>query len=413
MGALLGGLVIGAVVGGVSYALQHRGQPLACFLQDPDFWRAVAIGGVSGTVSGFVAGFFAPLMLLSSSVGTAMQIGGLIGMLSSFSSHVVTNVLYGRPVAEGLGWAMLSGAVFGALGGALGYWAQQARLQPTTQPGTGNGCTGGACSSSGGPVCFVAGTQIATPEGNVAIEDIREGDAVYALDAEGNVVVSTVVDAFTRTATSLVNLTLRDASGTVYTITGTPEHPFYVPVLGDFVSMGDLTPGTELRGLDGVAVTVVAVRARAAAVTVYNFEVAETHTYFVAAESGGAAVGVHNACEGAKPGNVLKEGTVYRNGSAQPRNLTPRPVQDTDGLSTFNALELASKPGEKAQVIDIAKLPKSLQAVFDDVLPGHISIRPPDSSLIPEWAAARDSDYIHPLTQAIMDAIIGVVRRPK
>ena len=116
------------VAGGVSYALQHGGQPIACLLQDPHFWRAVAIGGASGIVSGFVAGFFAPLFLLSSGVGTAMQIGGFIGMLSSFAGHVVTNVLYGRPVAEGLGWAMLSGAVFGALGGALGYWAQQARL---------------------------------------------------------------------------------------------------------------------------------------------------------------------------------------------------------------------------------------------------------------------------------------------
>jgi len=125
VGALLGGLAIGAVVGGVSYALQHRGQPIACFLRDPNFWRAAAVGGISGTVSGFVAGFFAPLMLLSSGVGTAMQIGGLIGMLASFSSHVVTNVLYGRPVAEGLGWAMLSGAVFGALGGAVGWTIRQ------------------------------------------------------------------------------------------------------------------------------------------------------------------------------------------------------------------------------------------------------------------------------------------------
>jgi RHS repeat-associated protein len=141
VGALLGGLAIGAVAGGVSYALQHGGQPLASLLRDPNFWRAVAIGGVSGTVSGFVAGFFAPLWLLSSGVGTAMQIGGLIGMLSSFSSQVVINVLSGRPVAEGLGWAMLSGAVFGALGGALGYWAQQARPQPTSQPGTGNSST--------------------------------------------------------------------------------------------------------------------------------------------------------------------------------------------------------------------------------------------------------------------------------
>ncbi len=133
VGALLGGLAIGAVAGGVSYALQHRSQPLACFLQDPDFWRAVAIGGVSGTVSGFVAGFFAPLMLLSSGVGTAMQIGGFIGMLSAFSSHVVTNVLNGRPAAEGVGWAMLSGAVFGALGGALGYGIRQWAMTRTAK----------------------------------------------------------------------------------------------------------------------------------------------------------------------------------------------------------------------------------------------------------------------------------------
>jgi hypothetical protein len=113
------------VSGGVSYALRHRGQPFACLLRDPNFWRAVAVGAVGGTVSGFVAGFFAPLMLLSSGVGTAMQIGGFIGMLSSFCGHVVTNVLNGRPAAEGVGWAMLSGAVFGALGGALGYGVRQ------------------------------------------------------------------------------------------------------------------------------------------------------------------------------------------------------------------------------------------------------------------------------------------------
>jgi hypothetical protein len=47
---------------------------------------------------------------------------------------------------------------------------------------------------------------------------------------------------------------------------------------------------------------------------------------------------------------------VYRRGSKFSDNLTPRPGIDTDGLSTFETLEQAANPGEKAQVIDTTKL---------------------------------------------------------
>jgi len=112
-------------------------------------------------------------------------------------------------------------------------------------------------------------------------------------------------------------------------------------------------------------------------------------------------------------GQVLKEGLAYRGGSATPSNLTPRPGIDLDGLSTFNNLKSAAAPGNKAQVIDISKLSTPLQAIFDDSPPGHISIRPSDLSLIPEWAATRGTDFIHPFTKGVMDAIIGVERVPK
>jgi hypothetical protein len=55
---------------------------------------------------------------------------------------------------------------------------------------------------------------------------------------------------------------------------------------------------------------------------------------------------------------------VYRGGSRTPTNLTPRPGVDTTGLSTFETLEQAVGPGQKAQVIDTMRL-RSLCAVCD------------------------------------------------
>lgn len=109
--------------------------------------------------------------------------------------------------------------------------------------------------------------------------------------------------------------------------------------------------------------------------------------------------GVSTLCGGdcsdelGKNEQVLKEGLAYRGGSATPGNLTPRPGIDPDGLSTFNNLKSAAAPGNKAQVIDISRLPTPLQAIFDNSPPGHISIRPSDLSLIPEWAATRGTDF--------------------
>jgi hypothetical protein len=109
---------------------------------------------------------------------------------------------------------------------------------------------------------------------------------------------------------------------------------------------------------------------------------------------------------------------VYRGGSRTPKNLTPRPGIDTTGLSTFNTLEAATGPGGKAQVIDTSLLKPPLQA-FPDSPPGHVSIRPTDSALtvnptlIDEWAATRDTGTVHPFTQNVTEAIVGVERRPK
>jgi hypothetical protein len=122
---------------------------------------------------------------------------------------------------------------------------------------------------------------------------------------------------------------------------------------------------------------------------------------------------------------------VYRSGSAREDNLTPRPGKDTvgkpgqaPGLSTFNSLELAVLPGEKAQVIDLDLLEIPLHGYADQpglegAVDGHVSIAParPDGSLdqglLAEWAATRNSGATHMLTELVKNALVETIKRPR
>ena len=103
---------------------------------------------------------------------------------------------------------------------------------------------------------------------------------------------------------------------------------------------------------------------------------------------------------------------VYRGGSAQPDNLTPRPGVDTTGLSTYGNPAAAAPNGGKVQVIDTSQL-KLVQAFPDAPPPGHVSLAPGDARLIEPWAATRGTGEVSPLTQDIVNAIIDTLRLPK
>jgi RHS repeat-associated protein len=103
---------------------------------------------------------------------------------------------------------------------------------------------------------------------------------------------------------------------------------------------------------------------------------------------------------------------VYRGGSATASNFTPRPGLDSTGLSTFDNLEAATGPGGKAQIIDLGRL-TSLSGVPDAPPPGHVSITPGDAALLEEWSATRGTEVIHRFTQELLDAVVGVAKRPK
>ena len=136
--------------------------------------------------------------------------------------------------------------------------------------------------------CFVAGTLISTSTGSVPIENIKAGDVVYSFDEETQEVSEQVVEeTFIRESNELVHIKVGDE-----TITTTPEHPFYMPKKG-FVNAINLRAGDTLWTINGEYVIIEKIQHEIleSPVKVYNFRVAQNHTYF----AGNAAVGVHNA----------------------------------------------------------------------------------------------------------------------
>lgn len=144
-------------------------------------------------------------------------------------------------------------------------------------------------SKDSGPKCFVAGTQIITRYGSKNIEDIQIGDYVLAENPEtGEIDYKEVVRTFVRYIDTTIHVI---ANGTE--IETTSEHPFWVEGKG-FIKAGYLQKGDILRLSSNTGATVenIWIEAHEEEVVVYNFEVADFHTYFVS-ELG---VLVHNNC---------------------------------------------------------------------------------------------------------------------
>jgi RHS repeat-associated protein len=144
-----------------------------------------------------------------------------------------------------------------------------------------------------GPPCFLAGTKVATPDGEKNIEEIKVGDYVLAVDGEGDKPQpQRVTEVFRRESKVLLDLKVE---GEV--IKTTPEHRFWVEGQG-WVVAGELTVGTKLLTKAGKIVYVQAIKRHTSKFTVYNFEVEKAHTYFV----GKLSVLVHNQYDSERTG---------------------------------------------------------------------------------------------------------------
>jgi Hint domain len=108
------------------------------------------IGGFAGTIAGFVAG-----------------------------DTIVVDVAQAATFAAGASGQVLVETLGGATLGTLSFATPQMASLALSEAGTGLVAT---------IACFAAGTRIATPEGLVPVEDLREGDSVTTLDGVGRVV---------------------------------------------------------------------------------------------------------------------------------------------------------------------------------------------------------------------------------
>jgi len=149
-----------------------------------------------------------------------------------------------------------------------------------------------------GPVA--SATAPAQPQ-TKSIEEIQAGDLVMARDdVTGEVAPKRVAQVFRNTSDHLRILTIRNANGITQEIQTTNEHPFYVPDSG-WTSAGELTPGTKLLQMDEQLGVVVLSRfeEHPEGVPVFNFEVEDYHTYYVADQpTRGPPSGLlaHNSC---------------------------------------------------------------------------------------------------------------------
>ena len=188
------------------------------------------------------------------------------------------------------------GAATGAVTGAVshristGSWngAGQAAIDGAAtgfMTGTITGAVTGAVAS---PYCFVAGTTVLAASGLVVIEQIKRGDLVWAWDEEtGDVALKEVVETYVNETDELVHIHVNGEE-----IIATPAHPFYSPVKG-WTEAVRLRAGDILVLVNGEYVVVEKVQHEIleSPVKVYNFQVADYHTYYVA-----NGVLVHNSC---------------------------------------------------------------------------------------------------------------------
>ena len=129
---------------------------------------------------------------------------------------------------------------------------------------------------------------IQTRDGEKAIQDIKIGDWVLSDDptTPGDIDYKQVVQTFVHETNYLVDIYIGGEK-----ITTTEGHPFWVKDVG-WVAARDLDAGAQLQTKSESWLGVERVEKHTEVATVYNFEVAGFHTYFVS----DLGLLVHNSC---------------------------------------------------------------------------------------------------------------------
>ncbi len=196
---------------------------------------------------------------------------------------------------------------------------------------------------------------------HVAIETVKAGDTLQARDADTGKVEARVVNRTSKvTSYELVTIEIADAASgkVVDTITGTPNHPFYVTGKG-WVPLGKLGIGTSLvtrAGPSGGFLVVKSSRREShpEGVLVYNFDVEGFHTYFVGTAGGG--IWVHNGLPCTPDLGLLsgKSANVSPAGLEQVRNHLSQFGSVAENDAMIGRLQSAMNSGAKISGADLA-----------------------------------------------------------
>lgn len=138
-------------------------------------------------------------------------------------------------------------------------------------------------------LCFAAGTLVVMADGSYKpIEQVCEKELVrcdYDPEANNGSEVSRVVAVFKSVAPCVVDACFTDGVS-YFTITATPEHPFWAPGEQRFVPLASVQDNTRLAFEPGRELTLVSQTTRHEPTEVFNFEVAGAHTYYVGLDLG-------------------------------------------------------------------------------------------------------------------------------
>jgi hypothetical protein len=213
--------------------------------------------------------------------------------------------------------------------------------------------------------CFVAGTLVHTSLGPVAIETVKVGDMVAAKSTYGDEVrLQPVLQTFESLEKAVVRVDVRIPDGSIESIVCTTEHPFHVDGRG-WIGARSLAIDDRVQLLDGRRSTIVGVTALMETATVFNFEVADDHTYFV----GTSGIWVHNSSS-AK--DALAEVLRAQGRRLEPQDFGARAIADDPRLHAmweksivglyYGKGKVGVKLREYLKTIESGKVPTAKQA---------------------------------------------------
>ncbi len=277
-------MLIGAVIGAaVNVGMTVIGNAIAGKPTTPgEVLQSAVVGAVSGAVSGLVGPEAGPVAKVA------------VGALANGVGQMAGNALSGKPLMDGVGEAVVSGAITGGVMEGAGSLLEG---------------MGGKVLSSLAEDCglsFAANTQVATPHGKQAIGTLKPGETVQSYDpVTKKVSTQTVQRVFINHDTDLLDVTVQVNTSSAATaqskyahvavkshgshappqesvtevVHTTQKHP-WLTTTGWRIA-GQLHIGDRVVRLDGTTATVIALRVVPSTAAMYDLTVSNIHTFAV------------------------------------------------------------------------------------------------------------------------------------